>query len=76
MTIEDMIVVITETGVNLDMDNFDADKTFEENNIDSLDIYTILLALEEKTGLSLEEVPLDKVNSAKTLLAYINANAA
>jgi acyl carrier protein len=76
MTLEDVIAAIAETGVKPDMENFDPEKTLEDNGIDSLDTYTILLALEEKTGVQLEEVDLEKVNSAKTLLAYIQANAA
>ena len=76
MTLQDVIAVIAETGVKSDMDNFDPEKTFEDNGIDSLDTYTILLALEEKTSVPLEEVDLDKVNSAKALQAYIQANIA
>lgn len=74
MTIEDIIAAIAETGVKQDMDNFDAAKTFEDNGIDSLDTFTILLALEEKTGVTLEDAPLEEVNSAKALHAYIEAN--
>mgnify|MGYP005869784691 CR=1 FL=1 len=74
MKLEDIIAAIAETGVKSDMENFDAEKTFEDNGIDSLDTYTILLALEEKTGVPLEEVELEKVNTAKALQAYIEAN--
>lgn len=76
MTLDDVIAAIAETGVKSDMSDFDAEKTFEDNGIDSLDTYTILLALEEKTGVALEAVDLEKVNSAKALQAYIAANAA
>lgn len=76
MTLDDVIAAIAETGVKSDMENFDADKTFEENGIDSLDTYTILLALEEKTGVPLEEVELEEVNTAKALQAYVVAKAA
>lgn len=76
MTLDDVIAAIAETGVKTDMADFCAEKTFEENGIDSLDTYTILLALEEKTGVALEEVDLEKVNSAKALHMYIAANAA
>ena len=59
MTLNDVIAIIAETGVKPDMENFDAERSFEENGIDSLDTYTILLALEEKTGVALEEVDLE-----------------
>ena len=75
MTLDQVIAVISETGVKPDMDSFDPEKSFELNGIDSLDTYTILLAFEEKTGIALEEVPLEEVNSAKALHAYIETNA-
>lgn len=76
MNLEDVVAVIAETGVKADMENFDVDKTLEENGIDSLDTYTILLALEEKAGVPLEEVELEKVNTAKLLQAYIQKKSA
>ncbi|WP_370213848.1 acyl carrier protein [Roseovarius sp.] len=75
MTLEDVITTIAETGVKPDMENFDAERSFEENGIDSLDTYTVLLALEEKTGVALEEVDLEKINTASALRQYIAANA-
>lgn len=76
MTLDQVIAVIAETGVKPDMNTFDPEKSFELNGIDSLDTYTVLLALEEATGVSLEEVPLEEVNSAKALQAYIENSAA
>lgn len=75
MTLEDVIATIAETGVKPDMENFDAERSFEENGIDSLDTYTVLLALEEKTGVALEEVDLEKINTARALHQYVAANA-
>lgn len=76
MTLDDVIAVIAETDVVPQMDTFDAKKSFEDNGVDSLDTYTILLALEEKTGLALEEVPLEEINTAEALHAFIVANKA
>lgn len=74
MTLDEVVAVIVESGVIAGVEGFDSDKTFEANGIDSLDTYTILLALEEKTGLELEGVPLEEINSAKTVHAYIVSN--
>lgn len=76
MTLEEVLSVIADTGVVPNMNAFDATKTLEENGIDSLDTYTILLALEEKTDVALEEVPLDEINTAKALQAYIASKSA
>lgn len=75
MTLEDVIATIAETGVKPDMENFNAERSFEENGIDSLDTYTVLLALEEKTGVALEEVDLEKIKTASALHQYVAANA-
>ena len=75
MDLNTIIQVIAESGVKADMENFDDEKTFEQNGIDSLDTYTILLALEEKTGVGLEDASLEDVDSAQKLLAYIVANS-
>lgn len=75
MTLDDVVAVIAETGVVPQMDNFETKKSFEENGVDSLDTYTILLALEEKTGLTLDVVPLEDINSAEAVHAFITANA-
>jgi len=76
MELKDVLAVIAETGVKADIENFDVDKTLEENGIDSLDTYTILLALEEKAGVQLEDVELEKVNTVKLLHTYIKENMA
>jgi len=76
MNLKEVVAIIAETGVKADMDNFDVDKTLEENGIDSLDTYTILLALEENSGVSLEELDLEKVNTANLLQAYIKEKSA
>ncbi len=76
MTLDEVTQVIAETGVVADMAGFDADKTLEENGVDSLDTYTILLALEETSGVPLETVSIDEISTAKALQAYIAANKA
>ncbi len=55
MNREDIIEIILLTGVCHDIEKFDPNKTFQENNIDSLDIFTILLSLEERLGIKFGE---------------------
>ena len=74
MTLEDLVAIIAETGVVPNIENFNVETTFEVNGVDSLDTYTIILAVEEKTGVSLEDVALEEINSANAMHAYIVAN--
>lgn len=76
MTLDEIREIIAKTGVVPDMDAFDPEKSFEDNGVDSLDTYTILLALEEETGHSLEGVPLEKIASARALHDHVTANKA
>lgn len=68
--------VIEETGVVPDMAALDDTKSLEENGVDSLDTYTVLFALEEKFGVSLEKVDMEKVASVDLMVAYLNAHGA
>ena len=55
MNSESIVEIITSTGVIYNMEKFDPKKTFKENNIDSLDVFTILLSLEDKLGIKFNE---------------------
>lgn len=72
LKLDEIVAVIADTGVIADMSAFDPKATFEDNGVDSLDTYTVLMALEEKSGVSLENVDLEHVNSAVLVHAYIN----
>ena len=46
-----IVDLIVSTGIIFNMEKFDPKKNFKENNIDSLDLFTILLALEEELNI-------------------------
>ena len=62
MNDESIIKIIASTGVIYNIDIFDPKKTFKENNIDSLDVFTILLSLEEYFKIKFDE---NEANSVK-----------
>lgn len=64
---------LTIAGFEGDLD-IDPEKTFYENNIDSLDVYSWLATVEEKTGVSISDEEFALINSPKDLLDFIVKN--
>lgn len=46
------------------------EKTFEENNIDSLDKFTIISFIENKNNIKISDKLFSKINKVKDLLKY------
>lgn len=69
-----VLAAIEESGVVEDMSKFDPNKTFKENNIDSLDVMSVFLAVEEKFGIKFSEEEVGQINTAAQLVDAINAH--
>lgn len=69
--LNDILDVIGSTGVVQDMSKFDSEKTFKENGVDSLDAFTIYLAVEEKFEVKLSEEELLTAKTAVSLLQLV-----
>jgi acyl carrier protein len=63
--------VIAEVVRTLDATNLRADSEFAESNIDSLDHWSILLALQEEFGLVVPDEDLERTTSIEKILAYV-----
>ncbi len=59
----ELIALAVNTGFVPDPGSFDADKTFAQNGIDSLDTMTVLLAIEEAVGAKFSESELAAIHS-------------
>lgn len=71
--LREVVEIIAATGVVEDMAGFDPAKSWKENGIDSLDVMTLLLAIEEKKQIKISEAEADRVASAVDLVAVINS---
>ena len=47
------------------------EKSFEDNNLDSLDLITAISVIEDEFGIVIKESNLKKINSFKSLRAFI-----
>jgi acyl carrier protein len=68
-TVTELILTL---GIDIDKAKFDPNKTFDENGIDSLDMMSIFLGVEEKLGVKLSDEELEGVSSVVALVAAIN----
>lgn len=71
--VEKIIEIVSLTGVVEDMSKFDANKSFKENGIDSLDVFTVFLAVEEQLGVKFSEEDSTNVKSASEMVALLNS---
>lgn len=55
-----------------DMATFDPEKTFRDNDIDSLDVMSVFLAVEEHFGIKFPEEEALQINTPSQLLNAIN----
>lgn len=73
VTVEKIVEVISSAGVVDDMSKFDPNKSFKENGIDSLDVFTVFLAVEEQLGAKFSEEESTSVKSASEIVALLNS---
>jgi acyl carrier protein len=63
--------IIAEVVRTVDATNLRTDSEFAESNIDSLDHWSILLALQEEFGLVVPDEDLERTTSIEKILAYV-----
>lgn len=71
--IENIIDIIGFAGVVPDMTKFDPEKTFKQNGIDSLDVFTVFLAIEENLGVHFSEEESTRIKSAREIVDCLNS---
>ncbi len=75
MTIEAKIrEIITENVDGIDGSMIKADAKFFDSGLDSLDLATVLLEVQEEFDVVMEEGEEEKYDSLDKLISYINAN--
>jgi len=73
-TIEQLTEIVAETGFVDDMGSFDPAASFSDNGIDSLDVMTVLLKIEESTGAKFSDQEYDTIVTLNDVLNIINSH--
>ena len=72
VNVERILEIIQSAGLGQDLSDFDIHKTFKQNSIDSLDVLTLLLAVEEGLGVKFSDEEINKIHSASDILKVIS----
>lgn len=68
-----VIEFVVISGVVDDIENFDPNKTFKENGIDSLDVMTLFLAVEEGLNVKFSEEEANEISTVNQMLEALNS---
>lgn len=68
-----IVEIIAASGLVADMSKFDPEKSFRENEVDSLDVLSIFLAVEEQLGFKFTDEEASQINSAAKMAEVINS---
>lgn len=71
-----IIEIVSGCGVVEDMAKFDPEKSFKDNGVDSLDVFTVLLAIEEKLDVKFTEEESENIRGIRDVLEIVNKNTA
>ena len=73
-TSEDIFSIMLTNDIKIDPKTLDPLKPLSEQGLDSLDIMSILLAIEERFGIKISEEDIDegKLSSINGIISYIN----
>lgn len=68
ITLERLQEIVISTGIQVEGNEIDPAKTFVQNGIDSLDTMTLLLNIEEATGLKFSEEEVEGIKSLNDVM--------
>jgi acyl carrier protein len=68
-----VLEIVAASGLVQDMSKFDPNKTFRENEVDSLDVLSIFLAVEEQLGVKFSDEEASQINSVAKIVEVINS---
>lgn len=71
---DQLIKIIASSEVLDSTSNFDPNKTFDENGIDSLDIMVVYIKVEEVLGITFSNSEVKNIRSPREMLIAINTH--
>jgi len=72
VTIDKLKEIVVASGLKADKSEIDAEKSFAENGIDSLDTMTLLLNIEDAIGVKFSEEEVEKIKSLSSVVDILN----
>jgi len=75
VSVERLLQITAASGLVADMGGFDPQRSFKDNGIDSLDVMTLLLGIEEDLGLKFSDEEVDRIRSLADVQAVLATRA-
>jgi acyl carrier protein len=72
LDLPELLKTFEDGGVIVDVKTFDPDKSFFDNGIDSLDVMSLFLAVEEAFSIKLDEEQVERIHTPRELLNAVN----
>jgi acyl carrier protein len=72
LTEQDVVNLIGELDINVDVDALSAEATLKSLGIDSLDVFTLLVEIERKTGKKIPDEDVDKLDTINAIVDYFS----
>ena len=75
ITAKDVLYILQESNDNIDTESLDHDRDLTEQGVDSLDMTSVLFAIEERCSISIseEDIASDKLSTINKLVQFANA---
>lgn len=73
ISIDKLLEIVATTGVVEDIAKFDSKKSFKDNGIDSLDVFTVFLAVEEELGVKFSEEESTTITSLEQMKELLSS---
>lgn len=72
LTKQDLIVIIGNLDVDIDVSDIKDETTLKSLGIDSLDVFNLLVDIEEKTGKQIPDDDVDKLSTINSIVEYFS----
>lgn len=73
ITLAEFVLVLDESGISIDPDKLQADKSFADNGVDSLDVMSLFLHVEEKYNVKFPDDEVPNILTPNQLLRHLNS---
>ena len=72
-TPEEIMALVKGVGISADISAMTADMQLREAGVDSIEMFTVFLALEEKFGIKIPDADIDKLDTVNNIVRYLIA---
>ena len=66
--------IIMATGTNADIESLGENESLEEAGVDSLEVFNVLLGIEEKYEIKIPDEDIDNLGTISQIINYIESN--